>query len=558
MRKLLSITLLVLLVGVTLGQDQKPHTPDYGKDLQRRLWALELDLLDAAGQPAILDHHADNERVFARVVRTDAEHRWEVPCHIDLHAARVIGGAPGVPGLESGSYLVTIVAGHYGKTEVEIKLAGKPLLRKVKLPNARRIVCVKFVDQNNNIMDLAPGAPQFVAEVPSLGSTKTALPEPVLRLPPAEKRGGRGGFAYRRARGGGGYPRGLVKTDEGRCWVVAFEGGDGVIRIRPGKDLFKEELFEIKQPFSPEAHEVKLTPTQEWHDLLAGEHYVRNEKDPGYREGSKAAPPAKSPEPRQSVSLKLTPSVLAWARYGSVHDGEGQNAGGRYTPSKISRVEPLDKVTGATLRAREHGTDPGFAAAPEDRARRMREERNSLPRMSVQCDKTGACEGLFFRVVAADGSPARFAEATVHTMEEDKIAQALLAIERRLHEKGKRPAPANTLSADVQDDMRSAQSNDDEGFIERALGREVFDALQNKANRLHYGLNGAWYNSHWRLDADEDGFVITQLHRLVKDKPYVLYVWGDSRDDLKPDLRLVVRGQGDCTDLGVIRLPARK
>ncbi|MBX3459959.1 MAG: hypothetical protein KF696_08330 [Planctomycetes bacterium] len=558
MRKLLAITALALLAGITLGEDEKPHTPDYGKDLPRKLFALELDLVDAANQVAILDHHADSERVLARVVRVDGKHRWEVPCHVDKHAARVIGGAPGVAGLESGTYLVTVVAGHYGKAEIEVKLAGKAVLRKLKLPNARRLVCVKFVDENKAAMELAPSAPRFEADVPSLGATKSVLPDPVLRLPPAVKSGGSGGFAYRKARGGGGYPRGLVKTDEGRCWVVAFEGGNGVIRISTGKDLFKEEQVEIKQPFNPQATEVKLTPTQEWHDLLAGEYHVRNENDPGYREASKAAPPAKDPQPRQTVKFELTPTVLAWARYGSLINSDNASAEGKYTPGKISRIEPLGRVNGARLQAREHGADPGYALDPEARARRMRAERQGLPRMTVACYESGACVGLFFRVVGRDGSPVRFAEATVHTLQEDRVAQTLLAIERKLHDAGKRPAPADTLSADAQDDMRSAFTHDDEGFIERALGREVFEALQNKENRLHYGLYGAWYNSHWRLDADEDGFVITQMHQLEKDKTYVLYVWGDSRDDLKPDLRILVRGQGDCTDLGVIRLPERK
>jgi hypothetical protein len=36
-----------------------------------------------------------------------------------------------------------------------------------------------------------------------------------------------------------------------------------------------------------------------------------------------------------------------------------------------------------------------------------------------------------------------------------------------------------------------------------------------------------------------------------------MYVWHSSRDDLKPDARIVIRGAGSTTDLGVVRLLAK-
>jgi hypothetical protein len=128
-------------------------------------------------------------------------------------------------------------------------------------------------------------------------------------------------------------------------------------------------------------------------------------------------------------------------------------------------------------------------------------------------------------------------------------------LEAKLAAKGNRPPNPVNLDADVQSSLRQAADEEDEQMIRKALGSSVYANLQKREYRLRYAKFGAWYDSHHRMDGDEDGYVIAPHVVLDKGELYVLYIWGPSRDDLKPDLRLIVRGEGDTTDFGVIRLP---
>lgn len=162
------------------------------------------------------------------------------------------------------------------------------------------------------------------------------------------------------------------------------------------------------------------------------------------------------------------------------------------------------------------------------------------------------------RVVAADGTPTPVVEVSPIPIEEDQLATAMRKLETDLAAKGERPPAPETFDLQRQNALRAAVDKN-KGYnaagLKEAMGDEIHDALQKKEYRDRYALYGAWYNSHWRMDGDEDGYVMSGYVNLEKDKLYALYIWGKSRDDLNPDMRVVVRGQGEATDLGVIRLP---
>ncbi|MCC6575346.1 MAG: hypothetical protein IT462_16340 [Planctomycetes bacterium] len=66
--------------------------------------------------------------------------------------------------------------------------------------------------------------------------------------------------------------------------------------------------------------------------------------------------------------------------------------------------------------------------------------------------------------------------------------------------------------------------------------------------------HGVWYNSKTSFRSDDHGFM-THRPPLVPGKRYVLYLWSNSRDELRPDRRIdFVAGQG-ITDLGAVMLP---
>ena len=113
------------------------------------------------------------------------------------------------------------------------------------------------------------------------------------------------------------------------------------------------------------------------------------------------------------------------------------------------------------------------------------------------------------------------------------------------------------LSHDDQKALRTAEDENDIDALEEAMDAATWRDLEQDKYRYRYARFGAWYDSHQRIDGDEDGYLIAPHFTLEKGKSYVMYLWHTSRDDLMPDARIVIRGAGEATDLGVVRLPKK-
>lgn len=94
----------------------------------------------------------------------------------------------------------------------------------------------------------------------------------------------------------------------------------------------------------------------------------------------------------------------------------------------------------------------------------------------------------------------------------------------------------------------------DEAGLRQLLG-EAYDLLETDGQRLWLARNGTWYEASRQLRTDLDGYMVSDGKNLEPGKVYVLYLWSNSRDDARPDRRVVFKAD-NVTDLGVIDLPA--
>jgi hypothetical protein len=472
---------------------------------------------------------------------------------LDKSTGVVHGGTIGVPGLSKGDYELELNLGFYGSLTHKFTVGDKAVRAQLKMPRSRKLVKVRLIDDAGQPIKAVPVAPDFSDYAERLPARKAVLPEPVLRLPP--QRSSKGGFQFRRARGGGGKAEGFALSEDGYFYVTVFNGGKGTINIPLGEEWFGKKQETIDAPFEEPEYEVRVSPTDALRQKLAGELSLRNEEDPGYKKAR--APSRPSPDSFRSGyvhKLTMTPTIRAWARACEVADERGKTISCRYTTSAIEFAESPETLGVIFLWPRGDGVHIGTLWSAEDTVRKMRASREDSLRTSAWAGKDGMTKGVCFRVLNQAGEPVRFVEATLIPVKEESQALNLRKLEQELAKKGKRPPAPETLSTDVQDALREAADEEDEAKVESAVGKDVSDALQTRENRLRYATYGAWYNSFWRMDGDADGYVVAP-HVVPEEGEYALHIWGPSRDDLKTDFRLLIEVTGETTDLGVIRLP---
>ncbi|MBX3460242.1 MAG: hypothetical protein KF696_09840 [Planctomycetes bacterium] len=345
--------------------------------------------------------------------------------------------------------------------------------------------------------------------------------------------------------------------DNGWCSATVFDGGEGVLKFLLGKDSFGVEQFEVAAPFTKNEYTAKVAPSRAWQEFDPAKFEILNEGDPGLAKHNTPASDTNAPRStRHVLKFAFSPTVAAWARYAKLMHG-GNYAHGRIEAGGVSFDREIDAASWLELHSRPAGwevfdTDSGSDLASQA-ARRLRDDDRSW---CLRTDGTGRVVGVFARLLAADGTPARFAEASVFLLADDKQAQEMRKLEADLAAAGKRPKPPEELPTSEQNELRDAAELGDLEALKKAMSPATYEALAKREHRIRYAMFGAWYDSHQRIDADADGYLIAPHFKLEKGKQYVMYLWHTSRDDLKPDARIVVRGEGDVTDLGVIRLPA--
>lgn len=103
--------------------------------------------------------------------------------------------------------------------------------------------------------------------------------------------------------------------------------------------------------------------------------------------------------------------------------------------------------------------------------------------------------------------------------------------------------------------LKQAEAAPQEDALRALLGSH-YDRFETDAQRLWFARHGAWYSARNQAHSDEHGYIATQALKLEPGKVYVLYLWSQSRDQTRPDARIVFKAGPGLTDLGAIRLPS--
>ena len=553
---LVAVGLLASTVILLAEQFDKPHEPVYGAELRRSVVPVEITFKDGAGAPVVIDRHARTNAHTHQMTRLEGDYSWDVPCRFDKLRGVLSGGSASEPGLEPGEYEISMALGRYGAVRETIIVNETGCKQELRAPLTRKTIKLRFVDETGEPLVAVPHRPRFEEEVVYNSVRDDVLPDPVLRLPPSrvDSSLGKGGFGYRRARGG---TSPVVLLDDGWCHATVFDGGEGVLKVPLNKDDFGIDVYELAAPFDQAEYTVKLTPSKQWCKLDLEKRGVVNKDDPGlieYNEPEKATETTNGKV--HSVKFILSPTVHAWARYAHVEQGSHVygviGAKGIGFPVELEAIETLFLSSSSYWWPKEWTSYPS-----DDYVRFARRNRADDRSVCLSADSDGLVTGVFARLLDAKGRAARFVEVSIFPLSDDEVAQGMRKREVELDEAGKRPPPGASLPEETQQALREAESSGNEADVKAVMHADTFASLGKLEYRLRYARFSAWYDSHQRIDGDEDGYLVAPHFTLKDDELYVMYIWHTSRNDLEPDARLVIRGQGETTDLGVIRLSAR-
>lgn len=163
--------------------------------------------------------------------------------------------------------------------------------------------------------------------------------------------------------------------------------------------------------------------------------------------------------------------------------------------------------------------------------------------------------GLAFRAIGPQGEGLPWVEGSLVRLEDDALCERLREIESSLAERSLRPGVA-VVDADYEAKLEVLAEDEASDLSDLdALPKAIREAAADRAARLWYARSGAWYDTWRRVYTDDYGFCFHSLSVCNPGDVYVLYLWSSSRDDLKPDARIVFRAE-EFTDLGAIQLPA--
>ncbi|MCA8917061.1 MAG: hypothetical protein KDB90_16855 [Planctomycetes bacterium] len=152
---------------------------------------------------------------------------------------------------------------------------------------------------------------------------------------------------------------------------------------------------------------------------------------------------------------------------------------------------------------------------------------------------------------AEEGLP--WAKGVIIEYEKDEVAQQVREICRRHDNKlAVGPLDINSYAAGLE----AAEETPEPEGLRALLGQESYDAFETDEQRLWFARQGAWYDTSRKVFSDEQGYFAIQDPPLEPGNCYVLYLWTDSRDDLKPDARFAFQvDEHGVADVGAIHLP---
>ncbi|MHC4839659.1 MAG: hypothetical protein ACYTDT_01705 [Planctomycetota bacterium] len=167
-------------------------------------------------------------------------------------------------------------------------------------------------------------------------------------------------------------------------------------------------------------------------------------------------------------------------------------------------------------------------------------------------------ELLTFRAVGEKEEGLPWTHGVLLPMHEDKLAQTVRAKMQEAPD-GTVPNLDNHDPLTYADDLNGlieVEDGKEQEALKKLIGEKNYNAFDTHEQRKWFAENGSWYNPRSKVFTDEHGYVLTRQHKLEAGGAYVLYLWSNSRDQMKPDKRIVFKAGENNTDLGVIRLPS--
>ncbi|MAG57713.1 MAG: hypothetical protein CMJ83_15610 [Planctomycetes bacterium] len=189
---------------------------------------------------------------------------------------------------------------------------------------------------------------------------------------------------------------------------------------------------------------------------------------------------------------------------------------------------------------------------------------------------------LVFRCVGDADEGLLFAEGSIVSAESDRLARTIREASGSLAKTGLRPGrshlqvgAAGSASEEIleqePEEVADVFDHDDSprphfvptppqpmpelDELRRYVSEDARNAYGDDGLRRLWS-KGAWYDTYRRVRSDDNGYVTAKIAGLKPGRLYVLYLWSRSRDDLKPDRRIVFRAKAGITDLGALRLPS--
>ena len=611
----------------------------FGPELQRGNAKAEFTLVDAKGQ--------ELEQAELHGLRL---HRkaggWFESVEARFESSKVCCDGLASMGLDAGSYELELYLGVYGMLRHAFELKpGEFLKGELKTEVWRRIICLKFVDAKGDALPWLPAAPTYSYVRLKEDFSTRAIPARILRDPPSDGRGGRGGaggFAYRRARGGGSKihsPR--YDTDEG-CWHLrVFAGASGTVLCPLNEELLGKGELKFDGEFALaqwDEYKVELAPTEAYAEAT-DKRKALNDADPGarsilqqpvnslptkfdYRDESTIAAGCWRAVVKLDAALEITARIRAMEGHSAVtgdsvtrlrRDGstiwfdlpdncraefswqsqlvmfQSESSLSVEKSNRITLVEPkfdlvavevawpceTAKALTVCVNAWCDGAQNWFAWRRWDQKKPLTLyfERAFLQQQRARSLSLSLQQGTTLQNLATVlYGTVKLDEVTYKSLLDGnaKVEASWCGLTWRTVNKMGQPLPwvegSLMLAHEAEVAIKARQAWLDVRAMRRAENAsyvpnfeverdETIAVLKDSGTIEWVERTGAWYNTHQRALVAGAGFGGFNT-ALTPGERYTLFLWSNSRDELKPDKRIDFVATGEMMDLGLITLPS--
>lgn len=579
------------------------HQPQYGPALQRGGARISFEFYDSKGLAV-----RASDFPIARLFRNLGRYQLREDAGPDAEDRRILALGTGVKdgqygGLEPGEYELTAYSRRWGRVTHRFSVRrGESRVDRIDLPFHERIICIRFVHPDGTPVTHIRGGPEI--------DDTMREREPVLDTPPhvlgphkpSVNMWHASYFRYRRSES----LKEVSATDDGRWWVPVVAGKQSTVSFHLHSDMWGQDEILFVDDFSGpqwDEHIVTLNTPSDFATRLETLKKIGNDNpgDRNARHRDLAPLPSAPRVDRQTGSAPdlpvarldlrpLGPTVLAFAQ--GIHVTIRAQRGDAYKsyPLAPSEIPYLLTPQGGEFaefawgdEARFGGHELWFAFHAQialDGGCRLIEpaqgpvskrdslgcaftpdllklpllrpqKAESLAEFAARSPKVTCKPMLTFRAVGelTEGLP--WVEGTLLRLDQDGAAAS---VRETLVEQGVRPELSENQQIELQK-VFAQRSHERQPSIDQVLGSEVCSLLPLPDQREWFARQRAWYDNSSRLFSQEHGYALHECE-LNPGQYYVLYLWSESRDDLKPDRRIVFKATEGVTDLGVITLPS--